>query len=78
MDKNDIRAYLHVLGEPMTVPAVLIIGCLVRVERQLEHTHPDIYQLVKDRERVNGQKPHGDPELTRLTNELIPKLKALL
>ncbi len=78
MNQNDLRAYLYVLGEPITVPSVHVVGCLGRVERQLETDHPDIYRLLRERERVNGQKPHGDPELVRLTSELIPRLKALL
>lgn len=80
MNKNDIRAYLYVLGDSYSPSSATlpVIGCLGRVVEQLEKTNPRVAQLVMERERVNGIKPFGDPELVKKTVELISELRALI
>lgn len=74
---SDLTAYIFVLGVEdviKQVPATgLMTGCLVRLEDTLskreDQSSQDLLALIRRREQVNGQKPFGDPELVKITQE---------
>lgn len=78
MDRTDVLAYLFVLGDKSVPHPPNLLGCLHRVQEQLERYHPALAAQVRERERVNGIKPYGDPELVALTNALILNLRAII
>lgn len=75
--RSDLTAYIFVLGVEDVIRQVpstgLMTGCLVRLEDALakrsDQASRDLLDLIRRRERINGQKPFGDPELVRITEE---------
>ena len=75
--RSDLTAYIFVLGVEDVVrqvpPTGLMTGCLVRLEDALtkrkDKSSRDLLDLIRRRERINGQKPFGDPELVEITEE---------
>lgn len=79
--KADILGYLIVLnvrgyGPPTSEELMLgnshICGCLSRLEDQLKNTKPDIYQLIIEREKINGSDDN-----TKLYDSTINLAKVL-
>ncbi len=75
--QSDLTAYIFVLGVEDVIRQVpstgLMTGCLVRLEDALskrqDSASQNLLDLIRRREKVNGQKPYGDPELVKITDE---------
>ena len=78
--KTNLAAYIYVLGVSEVInqidedPLVKeLIGCLVRLEEKLsernDQSSVELLKIIRQRERINGQKPYGDPELVAATKE---------
>lgn len=83
MNRNDVLAYLFVLGcdklntaERQTAGQHLV-GCLVRFREQLEAnpSFADLSALVAHREKLNCMHPLGQPELVAATRTCIEVIR---
>lgn len=77
MNRNDVLAYLNVLGHPLHAAQLYVanahmMGCLHRIVQQLEEEgHEELALAVRERERINGRVPYGHPDLVAATRKCI-------
>ena len=76
MNPTDILAYLYVLDSKkvklteyeLKIGQEHCLGCLSRIEAQLDKVNPQIANLIRQREELNGKLPKNDPQLVEATD----------
>jgi len=80
----DLLGYLTALGVPRVLLKLTIeerttgsrnlIGSLPRLEKALQEAEEfELLQVIKKREKVNGERPFGDHELASITEHCADK-----
>lgn len=66
LNNQGILSHLNV--EEQRIGNRNIMGCLVELEQYLERDgKAEVLNMVRLREKINGEKPHGDPHLEEAT-----------